>query len=92
MYSYAIIRTEKSLLNYCQKRWHETPQFCGEFAHVNGVSIERIWEKTPSDDYYEPYYLMITEDINGLWSNVLTIRDKVHEDLRTGKATLIKGF
>lgn len=92
MYSYAIIRTEKSMLDYCQKRWHETPVFNGDFAHIGGATIERIYEKTPTDDYYVPYYLMIAEDMNGNWSNVLTIRDKVHEDLRAGKANLVKGF
>lgn len=53
-----IIRGERNIAIYCKHKWGETPRFCESFAHVADKTVERIYEKSPTDEYYEQYYII----------------------------------
>lgn len=88
---YAVIKGEKALDKYCEKRWGEIPRFSGCFAHIQDVTIESIEEMSPTDDCYMRYFILYMTDPKG--ESMLTshsqIRAKVYEDIRTGKARLL---
>ncbi len=53
-----IIRGERNVATYCRHKWGETPRFCESFAHVGWMTVELLYEKSPTDDGYAPYYLL----------------------------------
>lgn len=90
-YIYAVIKGEKAMDKYCEKRWGERPRFMESFAHVRDVTIERIWEKSPTDDWYMQYFIlyMVDPKRESLLTSFSQIRTQVHEAIRTGTARLL---
>jgi len=90
-YIYAVIKGEKFLDEYCEKRWNERPHFMESFAHINEVTIERIEEMSPTDDGYKQYFIlyMVDPKRESLLTSFSQIRKRVHEDIRTGNIALL---
>jgi len=90
--TYGVIRGEKQFNDYCKKRWKKMAWFCESFAHnIDGVWIERFYSKSPTDECYEQYFLMVMESSKETdWHSTDDISRKVHEDIRNGRATLLK--
>ena len=90
-YIYAVIKGEKALDKYCEKRWGERPRFVESFAHINEVTIERIEEMSPTDDGYRQYFIlyMVDQKHESLLTSFSRIRSQVHEAIRTGTARLL---
>lgn len=67
LYVYAVIKGEKALKAYCQKRWQETPRFCESFAHIrkgkDDCTIEKICEQSPNGNGYEAELEIVKERI-----------------------------
>ena len=90
--TYGIIRGESQIDAYCEKRWKKRARFCESFAHnIDGVWIERFYSKSPTDTCYEQYFLMVMETNKETeHHNTDDISRMVHEDIRAGRATLLK--
>lgn len=90
--TYGVIKGEADFNTYCLKRWKTRAQFCESFAHnIDGVFIERIYAKSPTDKYHQQYFIMSMEAKKDTpWNSVDTIRKKVYEDIRTGAIALLK--
>lgn len=91
-WTYGVIREENDFNKYCMRRWKTTARFCESFAkNIAGVYIERIYEKSPTDECYTLYFIMAmqTNKETG-FCDTDAIRRKVYEDIRTGRVTLIK--
>ena len=86
----AIIRGEKDLLKYCEKRWGGHPKFNGCFAHIDNCKIEMIYELSPTDDCYTDYYIMLMQHPGGNIYNESDYRRTVHESIRNGSVALLK--
>lgn len=93
--TYGVIRGEEDFYAYCQRRWKERPRFCESFAHIyqggDNVTVERFYEKSPTDDGYTEYFLMTmptNRDTGLCWHN--DIASKVKRDIREGTVKLIK--
>lgn len=91
LYIYAVIKGEKALYAYCQKRWQEIPRFCGSFAYIrkgkDDCTIEAIWEQSPGG-IYEEYFILYLPHEKGTM-DIETIRHKVYEDIRNGSISLL---
>lgn len=90
--TYGVIRGEKNLDTYCMMRWKKKPLFIESFAHnIDTVTIERIYAIAPTDDGYQPYYILSMETTKDTpYFHHESIRAKVYEDIRTGRVNLIK--
>ena len=92
LYIYAVIKGEKALRAYCQKRWQEKTRFSGSFAHIrkgkDDCTIERIWEQSPNDNRYEEYFILYLPHEKGTMA-IEDIRPKVYEDIRNGSISLL---
>lgn len=91
LYVYAVIKGEKALYAYCQKRWKEIPLFCGSFAHIrkgDDCTIEMIWEQSPNGNGYEEYFILYLKHEKGTM-DIEDIRHKVYEDIRNGSISLL---
>lgn len=89
MLTYGVIKGERDLRNYCQKRWQQYPLFNGVFAHIGNCTIELIYEQTHDEGQYEQYYILYMPHERGVYDEV-TIRSKVYEDIRAGRVSLLK--
>ena len=89
---YAVIKGETNLERYCEKRWKQKPRFVESFAHnIDGVLIERIYAKSPDDDGYSQYSILIMKSNKDTgFCDPGDIRRKVYEDIRTGRISLLK--
>lgn len=90
--TYGVIRGEKDFDNYCMRRWKKTARFCESFAkNIDGVHVERIYAKSPTDKGYEQYFIMAMETHKETgFCDTDVIRHKVYEDIRTGRIALLK--
>lgn len=92
--TYGVIRGEKDFNAYCMKRWgQELYHWSGCFnREIPEVTVERLWEKSPTDEHYKEYYLMTapTQKEEPYYPDHATIRKKVYEDIRTGRVNIIK--
>ena len=92
--AYGVIRGELDFKAYCMKRWKTLPRFTESFAHIYGadiVTIERFYEKSPTDDGYTEYFLMtmpVNRDTGYCWHN--DIATMVKKEIREGTIKLIK--
>ena len=89
MLTYGIIKGEAALNKYCEKRWGEKPRFVETIGHIVNVTVELHYYRSPTDDGYMPYYLLIMEHRNGKYSSMNQIRDEAYEAVTTGKARLL---
>lgn len=89
MLTYGIIKGEKTLNKYCEKRWGQRPRFMETIGHIANVTIEHFYEHGPDDDGYAPYYLLIMEHEKGKFTSFNDIREEAYEAIRTGKARLL---
>lgn len=89
--TYGVIRGERDFDNYCQKRWGTHARFVESFAHnIDGVHVERIYAKSPTDDGYKQYFIMAMETKKETgFNDPDAIRHKVYEDIRNGRITLL---
>lgn len=92
LYIYAVIKGEKALYAYCQKRWQEIPRFCEHFAHIrkgkDDCTIEAFEGKSPDSDRYERYFILYLPHEKGTMA-IEDIRPKVYEDIRNGSISLL---
>ena len=89
MLTYGIIKGEAALNKYCEKRWGERPRFVETIGHVKECTVELHYWKSPTDDGYAPYYLLIMEHEKGKFTSFNDIREEAYEAIRTGKARLL---
>ena len=93
--TYGVIRGERAFNAYCERRWKERARFCESFAHIyqggGDVTIERFYEKSPTDDGYTEYFLMTmptNRDTGMCFHN--DISSMVKRQIREGTVQLIK--
>lgn len=88
--TYGVIRGEQAFDAYCQRRWKQRARFCESFAHIENVTVERFYEKSPTDDGYTEYFLMTmptNRDTGLCWHN--DIATMVKREIREGIVKLL---
>ena len=88
--TYGVIRGEQAFDAYCQRRWKQWARFCESFAHIENVTVERFYEKSPTDDGYTEYFLMTmptNRDTGLCWHN--DIATMVKREIREGTIKLL---
>lgn len=88
--TYGVIRGEQAFDAYCQRRWKQRAMFCESFAHIEDVTVERFYEKSPTDDGYTAYFLMTmptNRDTGLCWHN--DIATMVKREIREGTIKLL---
>lgn len=83
LYTYCYVKGEKALERLLKKMRIDKPRFCESFAHADGITIERIYEKSHPDDWYQEYFILYMKHRTGTM-HMSDIRDKVHSDIRDG--------
>lgn len=85
-YRFDVIKGERSLRQYCERRYKQLPLFVESFArNIPGVTIERVYERAPKDDQFCAYYIVYSETTaETVYCDISDIRAKVYEQIRTG--------
>ena len=89
MLTYGIIKGEKALNKYCEKRWGDTPHWRETIAHINEATIELHYWKSPTDDGYQDYYVLYMEHPSGRFTSTRELTEEAREAVETGKARLL---
>lgn len=87
----AIIRGRDNLDNYCEKRWHEQPRFIEAIGKIDDAKIYLRYWKSPTDDGYHDYYVIIMEDNERgkYYTQHLQVINESRELVETGRARLL---
>lgn len=84
-YTYTYVKGEQQMLALLKKMGKDKPRFCESFAHVDNITIERIYECPVPGEGYKEYFILYMPHPNGTLHNMSDIRSKVHQDIRDGE-------
>lgn len=88
--TYGVIRGEQAFDAYCKRRWKQLARFCESFTHIEDVTVERFYEKSPTDNGYTAYFLMAmptSRDLGLCWYD--DIYTMVKREIREGTIKLL---
>lgn len=77
---HAVIKGWDALNRYCERRWHERPCFCENFARLDECHIRKIEAKAPTDQYWTMYFLLVLPNQFGRF----VFPDDVYENINNG--------
>ena len=83
LWTYCYVRGRDALERLLKKMGKDKPLFVESFAHVDAITIELTYDKSPSDDGYHDYYILYMKHPKGNM-DMSDIRRKVHDDIRNG--------